>query len=142
MCLVLGFFKSYGQDYSKKALHIGLGLGMSENSEINGVRTNWTIGYQNDISNTRFKLVRSIRFGTYTDILIQDIPQTHFNSINLNVNLNFDLFNVRGFSVFIGSGLTGNFSFGLIGSEDSMRDFHLITLEFLTLPSMGYLVLD
>ena len=33
----------------------------------------------NDIRNTRFKLVRSIRFGTYTDILIQDIPQTQFN---------------------------------------------------------------
>ena len=64
----------------------------------------------NDIRNTSFKLVRSIRFGTYTDFLIQDIPQTYFNSINLNVNLNFDLFNVRGFSVFIGSGLTGNFS--------------------------------
>lgn len=87
----------------------------------------------NDIRNTRFKLVRSIRFGTYTDILIQDIPQTHFNSINLNVNLNFDFFNVRGFSVFIGSGLTGNFNFGLIGSggwyerlsSNHFRDFNL-----------------
>ena len=64
----------------------------------------------NDIRNTRFKLVRSIRFGTYTDFLIQDIPQTYFNSIYFNVNLNFDRFNLRGFSVFIGSGLTGNFS--------------------------------
>lgn len=87
----------------------------------------------NDIRNTRFKLVRSIRFGTYTDFLIQDIPQTYFNSINLNVNLNFDLFNVRGFSVFIGSGLTGNFRFGLIGlggwyerlSSNHLRDFNL-----------------
>ena len=131
--ILLGGMTSYGQDFSKNSLFVGLGLGMSENSEINGVGTNWTIGYQNDIRNTRFKLVRSIRFGTYTDILIKDIPQTHFNSINLNVNLNFDLFNVRGFSVFIGSGLTGNFSFGLIGSggwyerlsSNHFRDFNL-----------------
>ncbi|MBT3622196.1 MAG: hypothetical protein HN535_05550, partial [Flavobacteriales bacterium] len=131
--ILLGGMTSYGQDFSKNSLFVGLGLGMSENSEINGVGTNWTIGYQNDIRNTRFKLVRSIRFGTYTDILIQDIPQTHFNSINLNVNLNFDFFNVRGFSVFIGSGLTGNFNFGLIGSggwyerlsSNHFRDFNL-----------------
>ena len=74
------------------------------------------MGYQRDILNNRLRLVPSISFGSYANKGTTDVPDAYYNSINLKVNLNFDILKIKAFSLFIGSGLTANYSSGLIGT--------------------------
>ena len=107
---------SYGQDFSKNNLFVGVGIGSSNNSRADGLGINWSIGYQRDIWKNRLRIVPSTSFGTYTNKRITDVPDAYYNSINLKVNLNFDVLKIKSFALFIGSGLTANYSSGLIGT--------------------------
>ena len=116
ICLIFGFLKSYGQDFSENSLFGGIGVGSSNNSRADGLGINWSMGYQRDILNNRLRLVPSISFGSYANKGTTDVPDAYYNSINLKVNLNFDILKIKAFSLFIGSGLTANYSSGLIGT--------------------------
>ena len=114
--MLLGGMSSYGQDFSKNNLFVGVGIGSSNNSRAHGLGINWSIGYQRDIWKNRLRIVPSTSFGTYTNKRITDVPDAYYNSINLKVNLNFDVLKIKSFALFIGSGLTANYSSGLIGT--------------------------
>ena len=111
-----GFFESYSQDFSKNSLFGGIGIGSSTNSRVDGFGTNWSIGYQRDIWKNRLRIVSGISFGSYTNIGTTDVPDAYYNSTNLKMNLNFDVLKIKTFSLFIGYGLTANYSSGLIGT--------------------------
>ena len=61
-------------------------------------------------------MVSGISFGAYTNTGTTDVPDAYYNSTNLKMNLNFDILKIKIFSLFIGSGLTANYSSGLIGT--------------------------
>ncbi len=114
--LLFGLFGSFCQDFSKSSLFGGVGIGYSDNSRVDGSGTNWSIGYQGDIWKNRLRIVPGISFGTYTNKGTTDASDTYHNSTNLKVNLNFDILKIKTFSLLIGSGLTANYSSGLIGT--------------------------
>ena len=114
--ILLGGMTSYGQDFSKNSLFVGLGIGSSNNSRADGFGVNGAIGYQRDIWKNRLRIVPSISYGTYTNKGITDVPDIYYNSVSLKMNLNFDIIKIKAFSLFIGSGLTANYSSGLIGT--------------------------
>lgn len=116
LAMLLGGMPSYGQDFSKNTLFGGVGIGSSYNSRADGLGINWSIGYQRDIWKNRLRIVPSISFGAYTNKGTTDVPDAYYNSVNLKVNLNFDVIKIKAFSLFIGSGLTANYSSGLIGT--------------------------
>lgn len=116
-------FNCYSQDFSKNSLLGGVGLGLSNNSKTDGFGINWTIGYQRDIWNNKLRISPCVSFGAYTSKGTDDAPDTYFNSTNMKLNLNFDLFKIKKLSLFIGSGFTINYSSGLLGlGGDPGRD--------------------
>jgi hypothetical protein len=116
LLLLIGYLKSYSQDFSKSSLFVGVGVGSSNNSRAVGLGINGTIGYQRSIWNNRLQAVPSFSFGTYSHKAIDDVPDAFYSSTNLKLNLNFDIFKVKAFSLFVGSGVAANYSSGLIGT--------------------------
>jgi opacity protein-like surface antigen len=116
LLVAFGFSKSYSQDFSKSSLFGGIGVGSSNNSRADGLGIKWSIGYQRDIWKNKLRIVPSINFGSYTNIGKRDVPDAYYNSTSLKVNLNFDVLKIESFSLFIGSGVTANYSSGLIGT--------------------------
>ena len=114
--LIIVSFTSYCQEFSKSSLLGGIGVGSSNNSRADGLGINWSIGYQRDVWKNRLRIVPYISFGTYTNKGTTDVPDKYYNSTNLKVTLNFDVLKIKAFSLFIGSGLTANYSSGLIGT--------------------------
>ncbi len=111
--LLFGLFGSFCQDFSKSSLFGGVGFGHSKNSRVDGLGTNWSIGYQGDIWKNRLRIVPCVSFGTYSRTLSTFVDE-HYNSTSLKVNLNFDILKIKTFSLLIGSGLAVNISSGLV----------------------------
>jgi hypothetical protein len=119
LAILLGGIISYGQDFSKNSLFGGVGIGSSNNSRADGLGINWSIGYQRDVWKNRLRIVPSISFGIYNGNGTRDVPDVYYNSINLKVDLNFDVIKIKTLTLFVGSGLTTNYSSGLIGTGGS-----------------------
>lgn len=114
--LLLASLKSYSHDFSKRSLFGGIGIGFSDNPRADGLGIHGSIGYQRNLWKDRLRIVPSVTFGTYTSKGIDDVPDAYFTSTNLKLNLNLDVLKIKAFSVFVGSGLTANYSSGLIGT--------------------------
>ena len=89
--LIFGSLKMYSQDFSKNALFVGVGIGASNNSRMDGLGINWSIGYQRDIWKRRLRIIPSLSFGAYTNKGTTDVPDAYYNSTSLKCNLNFDI---------------------------------------------------
>jgi hypothetical protein len=114
-CLLCGSLSSCCQEFSKSAFFFGVGYCLSENSKTDGLGFNYTIGYQRDIWRNRLRITPSLSFGAYNGEA-DDAPDAYFSSTNLKCDVNFDLIKIKTFSLFIGTGLTANYSSGLIGT--------------------------
>jgi hypothetical protein len=118
-----------------RSLKIGAGLGISENDNCKGIGTLYSLGYQRDIWKDRLRFNPNLSLGFYSPAFIINIPEQYFNSINLNANLNFDVFRVGRFSFLVYAGTEVGIIQGYVGvgrmseSEENgsyyLRDFHI-----------------
>lgn len=125
---LLSFGTAYGQDAPKSFLFGGIGYGVSapphrviarDDMSLLGDGMVLSIGYQRDIWKNRLRVVPSLSFGTHVggDMVIS--PQMYFNSTNIKVNVNYDVFKIKTFALFIGTGLTVNYMAGVVDAYSS-----------------------
>ncbi len=78
--------------------------------------SNWSLGYQKNLRNERFRLVPEISFGNFrSGFLAQDIPDGYFSSTKINLGIDFDALKSFKTSYFIGFGLHLAHSKGYLG---------------------------
>jgi hypothetical protein len=108
---------SFGQNYSKNSIKLGLGFGlhMGNNSEGSGLI--YTVGYQREIWKDRLRFNPNFSIGQYSSKFMPlDARDQYFNSINLEANLYYDLIKIESFSIVVGCGGLVNNSRGLKGT--------------------------
>ena len=102
---------------ANKALFGALGLGyLDDDAEIFATGISWGIGYQQDMR-SRLRLVSSLTYGTYSNRGAQDVSDAYVNSLNLKFNINLDVIKINSFALFIGTGIGGNYTSGLVESN-------------------------
>lgn len=108
---------SLGQDNSKHSLFFGTGIGIMTNSESEGYGILSGIGLQATVWHDRIRLIPQLTWGGFNNDGITDVPDVHFYSRSIKLDVNFDLLKIRSFSVIIGTGVTGNLTSGLVGTD-------------------------
>lgn len=111
-------------------LGAGIGASMGQNTEGGGIV--YAVGYQRELWKDRLRINPNLSIGHYSTKFILDTPDQYFNSMNLEVNLFYDLIKVKAFSLLIGTGALVNNSRGLTGtggdpgrsSSIYVNDFH------------------
>ncbi len=120
---LLIFINGYSQKYSNNSLLGSVGVGVSDNLKADGEGIYFGIGYQKDILGNRLRFVPVLTFGTFKSSA-DDASYAYFQSSSLRVNLNFDIIKIKSFSIFIGTGVTGNYSSGLKSGRGYFKETH------------------
>ena len=110
------FCETFGQEFSKSSIKIGLGAGVSSGYYMDGLGFVYTIGYQKEIWKDRFRFNPNFSIGNYSSKRFSDGRDQCFNSLNLGVNLYCDIAKVNSFSLVVGCGTMINSSKGLLGT--------------------------
>lgn len=110
------FVNAFAQGFPEKSIKTGLGFGMHMGKNTDGTGMVYSVGYQQEIWNERFRINPNISFGQYNSkFLPLDARDQYFNSTNLELNLFFDLSKSETFSlVLVGGGLL-NYTSGMLG---------------------------
>ena len=114
--LLLVSMTMYSQNIVNKSLKIGAGLGLSQSDNCTGMGTLYSFGYQRDIWKDRLRFNPNLSLGFYSPVFITDLPEQYFNSINLNVNLNFDIIKIGWFSLLVYAGAEAGIVQGYVGT--------------------------
>jgi hypothetical protein len=117
--LFLTSLSSFAQEHSPHALSASVGLGIADADVVSGLGLAFGVGYQRTLGKPWLRLVPSLNFASYTNLLTQDVPDAFLNSTSLKVNLNADVLAAGALSVVIGAGLIGNHRAGLIGTGET-----------------------
>lgn len=104
------------QGTKNQSLKIGIGAGFSESENCTGMGTMYSVGLQRNIWKDRLRFNPNLSLGFYSPIMITDLPDQYFNSININANLNYDLIRIQRFSVVIYAGIEAGKTQGYVGS--------------------------
>ncbi len=118
LLLIITGYSTYAQEqeFSKNSIKVGVGIGSSMGNSTEGFGPVYTIGYQREIWNARFRLNPNFSIGNYSSKLITDTRDLYFNSISLEANLYYDLIKTKSFSIVLGWGGFANNSRGLKGT--------------------------
>ncbi|MBN2261494.1 MAG: hypothetical protein JW735_01180 [Prolixibacteraceae bacterium] len=128
----------HAQHLREKSIKTSLGMGAHMGNNTDGIGFAYSIGYEQEIWNERFKINPNISFGQYNSkFLPLDARDQFFNSTNLELNLFFDLTKSEAFSlVLVGGGLL-NYTNGMLGEggdpenypeglhSEYVNDFHI-----------------
>jgi len=114
--LLLATISIQSQELKTNSIKIGIGAGISESSNCTGMGTMYSVGLQRNIWKDRLRFNPNLSLGFYSPIMITDLPDQYFNSINLNANLNYDLIRIKRFSVVIYAGIEAGKTQGYVGS--------------------------
>lgn len=137
--LIMFSQKVYSQDFSKNTLKLGFGLGVSMGRNTDGLGINYSIGYQREIWNDRWRFNPNLSIGTYSSKRVMDARDQYFSSYNLDAILFYDLLRGNTSSVVIGAGLLLNNSRGLLGTggKDNYSDPNPVSSEYFSYYSAG-----
>lgn len=138
--LLISFsWKVQSQDFSKSTLKLGFGAGVSMGRNTDGLGINYSIGYQREIWNDRWRFNPNLSIGNYSSKHVMDARDQYFSSYNLNAILFYDLLRGNTSSVVIGAGLLLNNSRGLIGTggKDNYTDPNPVSSEYFSYYSVG-----
>jgi len=119
----------YAQNFREKSIKTSLGMGTHMGKNTDGLGMVYSIGYEQEIWNKRFRINPNISFGQYSSkVLPLGARDQFFNSTNLEFNLFFDLTKSEAFSlVLVGGGLV-NYTSGMLGEggdpENYPEDLH------------------
>jgi len=114
--MIVSLKSAFTQEHTKNALTYSLGIGAAENSKSEGLGITFGLGYQREVWNDRFRIHPNFSFGIFNNAQTTDVSDVHFNTINLRLDLNYDLLRIKAFSLFIGTGVTVSHSIGLLGT--------------------------
>lgn len=112
---------SYSQDASKNSIRFGAGPGVTMTATTDGLGLFYTVGYQRELKNDRFRLNPNFSIGHYSNKFITDSRDLYYNSISLSTHLYYDLLKVASSSLFIGGGSVLNNTRGLLGTGGDME---------------------
>jgi hypothetical protein len=116
--LVLGLFinKTYSQEFSKNSLSYGLGIGISSSgsNDYSGIGPALIIGYKRDIWKDRLRFNPNLTIGSYRSGMNDNTRDKYFNTVNLNLSLEFDFLRYKAFSLSVETG-------GLIGTTNGLK---------------------
>ena len=121
--ILLIFNYSFGQDFSKNSIKIGLGIGVSMGNNTDGGGLVYTVGYQREIWKERLRFNPNFSIGHYSSKFILDAKDQYFNSMNIETNFYFDLIKIKAFSLVLGCGGLINNSRGLKGTGGDPEDY-------------------
>lgn len=132
-------WKVQSQDFSKNTLKLGFGVGVSMGRNTDGLGINYSIGYQGEIWNDRWRFNPNFSVGNYSSKYVMDARDQYFSSYNLNAILFYDLLRGNTSSVVLGAGLLLNNSRGLIGTggKDNYSDPNPVSSEYFSYYSVG-----
>lgn len=116
LLVILSIKLSFAQNLSEKSLTYSLGMGVADNDKTGGLGMTFGLGYQKEVWNDRFRIHPNFSFGIFNNTQTRDAPDAHFSTINLRLDLNYDLLKIKAFSLFIGTGVTVSHSIGLLGT--------------------------
>jgi hypothetical protein len=130
---IMSFNNSFGQDFSKNSIKIGLGFGMHIGNNTEGSGLVYTIGYQREIWNKRLRFNPNFSLGQYSSkFLPLDARDQYFNSLNLEANLFLDLIKINSFSFVVGCGGLINNSRGMKGGGGDPDNYsYNLTSEYI-----------
>jgi len=114
--ILMPFSETFGQEFSKSSIKIGLGAGVSSGYYMDGLGLVYSIGYQKEIWKDHFRFNPNFSIGNYSSKRFGDGRDQYYNSINLEANLYYDIVKVNSFSLVVGCGTMINKSKGLIGT--------------------------
>ena len=132
LLFVLFINKSYSEELSKNSMSYGLGMGISGNNYYSGFGTTLMIGYKRDIWKDRLRLNPNLTIGNYCKGVNDNTRDIYFNTVNLNLSLEYDFLRYKTFSLNIETGGFVSISNGLkgIGTEyDSARSIDILINE-------------
>jgi hypothetical protein len=132
LILLMSLHNLFGQGFTKNTLKLGTGPGASMGVNNDGLGINFSIGYQREVWKDRLRLNPNFSIGSYSSRFVMDARDQHFNSINLESNLSYDLIRVNTFSIVIGTGLILNNSRGLLGTggKEDYTDPNPVSSEY------------
>ncbi len=135
----LVYLTGRSQDFSKNTLKYDLGLGFSEGPKQIGGGTLLLFGYQRDLWKDRLRLNPNLCIGFFSSNYTSDVRDQWFNSINLEMNLYFDIVKVRAVSLVVGTGLFINHTKGLKGRGGEYYNANSASSYFNSWNAGGYL---
>ena len=118
------YMNVYSQEFSNKSIIFSAGLSVTANLKAEGFGLNFGLGYQKGLWGNRLRVMPSLTYGIYTNFGVQDASPANINSTNLKININYDLLRIKSFSLFIGTGITGNYSISHIKEIGTFRETH------------------
>lgn len=130
---------SPGQGFTENVIKLGIGPGVSMGINTDGLGINFSIGYQREVWKDRLRFNPNFSIGSYSSRFVMDARDQHFNSVNLESNLFYDLIRVKTFSIVVGIGVFLNNSRGLLGTggKDNYTDPNPVSSEYFSYYHMG-----
>ena len=110
--LLISFYAK-SQNFTKNSIHIGCGPIYSESNHQYGFGLNYSIAYQRELNTGRLRFQTLFSMGHLNSKTTADVGEQSFTSLNIELNVMYDLIKFRAFSVFAGVGGFGNNSFGM-----------------------------
>lgn len=124
LIVLMSFDYSFGQNFTKKSIKLGLGVGIHMGNNTGGSGLVYTVGFQKEIWKDRLRFNPNFSIGQYSSkILPKGGRDQHFNSLSLDAKLFFDLIKIESFSFVVGCGGFLNNTRGLIGTGGDPDDF-------------------
>ena len=128
LTFILAFASSsYSQEAAKNSIRFGVGPGAAMTATTDGLGIFYSVGYQRELKNDRFRLHPHFCIGHYSNKFVTDTRDLYYNSINLSTHLYYDLLKVASSSLFIGSGVILNNTRGLLGTGGDIEGINSLS---------------
>jgi len=118
--LSVTLLKTQAQDYqdNSKAITTGalLGYMQSETNYLSGFGSGFNVGYQASFWKNRVRFNPNFSSMGFRTLWITDIPEQFFRNSALNLDLQLTIIRYKPISLFIGSGILGSYTRGIIGT--------------------------
>lgn len=101
------------QNFTKNSIQISCGPIYSESKHHYGFGLNYSMAYQREIKSSRLRVQSLFSMGHLNSKTTRDVAEQSFTSLNIELNLMYDIIKFRAFSIFAGGGGFGNNSFGM-----------------------------
>jgi opacity protein-like surface antigen len=127
--------KSYAQEnqFSANAIKAGLGIGIHEGKREDGIGVMMSLGYLKTLKNTRVRINPDFMTGTFSSRLMLHTRDQHYKLTSLGLNGYYDTLRYKGISLFVGTGLSLNYSRGLLGTGGGKNNSNTRSDYFYTL---------
>lgn len=113
-------FKTQAQDYqdNSNAITTGalLGYMQCETYYLSGFGSGFNVGYQASFWKNRVRFNPNFSSMGFRTLWITDIPEQFFRNSALNLDLQLTIIRYKPISLFIGSGILGSYTRGIIGT--------------------------